>query len=55
VIQALHDQLRPEIGLRAQARGENIQEAVTTFDEHIESFRRQLINRRKFILQQLPN
>jgi hypothetical protein len=55
VIKTLHDQLGPEIGLRAQARGENIQEAVTTFDEHIESFRRQLINRRKFILQQLPN
>lgn len=55
VIQTLHDQLRPEIGLRAQTHGESIQEAVKAFDENIESFRRQLINRRKFILQQLPN
>ncbi|MDB6036432.1 MAG: Inner spore coat protein [Verrucomicrobiales bacterium] len=55
VIQTLQDQLRPEVGLRAQARGENIQDALRTFDEHIESFRRQVVNRRKFLLQQLPN
>ena len=54
-IQGLQNRLRSEVGLRAQLKGGDEQEAIKEFDGHIDSFRRQLTNRRKFILSHLEN
>ena len=52
-IQALHNELRPEVEAQARARGQEPESALRQFDEMIDSFRRQLTNRRKFILKEL--
>ena len=54
-IQNLQNRLRPEVGIRAQLKGGENAEAVREFDDQIDSFRRQLTNRRKFILSHLDN
>jgi len=54
-IDTLKNRLRTEVALRAQLKGADEQEAVKEFDDHIDSFRRQLVNRRKFILSHLEN
>ena len=54
-IETLKNRLRTEVALRAQLKGADEQEAVKEFDDHIDSFRRQLVNRRKFILSHLEN
>ena len=54
-IDTLKNRLRTEVALRAQLKGVDEQEAVKEFDDHIDSFRRQLVNRRKFILSHLEN
>jgi len=53
VIRGLEQRLAKEIPVRAQANGENPQEALARFQRHIQSFLGQLENRRKFILAEL--
>jgi len=55
VIEDLRQKLRSEVALKAKATGENPQSALQTFDSNIDSFKRQLVNRKKFILKQLPS
>lgn len=45
--------LRPEVEFRARAAGRNPQPALQEFDADMESFRRQLVQRREFILKEL--
>lgn len=45
--------LRPEVEFRARAAGRNPQPALQEFDADMESFRRQLVKRREFILREL--
>jgi len=53
VIDALEKRLAPEVSVRAQALGENTEGALKLFHDHIQSFRNQVKNRRKFILEEL--
>jgi spore coat protein H len=53
VIDALEKRLEPEILVRAQATGENAQQALQLFRDQIQSFRNQVKNRRQFILAEL--
>ncbi len=53
VIQALAVRLRPEVENYARAHGHDPRFALQEFDRNIESFHRQLANRRKFILKEL--
>jgi hypothetical protein len=53
VIDALEKRLAPEIPVRARAVGEEPGPAERRFRADIESFRRQVTNRRKFILSEL--
>lgn len=53
VIIALERRLKPEVEFRAQALGQDPQGALKEFSQHMESFRRQLVNRRKFILNEV--
>ncbi|MBM3835294.1 MAG: hypothetical protein FJ403_18875 [Verrucomicrobia bacterium] len=54
-INALENRLEEEIPVRAQLTGQSADGALRAFRSDIESFRRQVANRRKFILQQLKN
>jgi hypothetical protein len=54
VINALEKKLEPEITVRAQIEGEEAQQALKLFQSNIQTFRNQLANRRKFILDELP-
>ncbi len=54
-IQNLKNRLRDEVTLRAQLKGGDEQVSLKEFDDHIDSFHRQLVNRRKFILSHLGN
>lgn len=53
VIAALEKRLEPEIAVRAQATGENAQQSLQLFRDHIQSFRNQLKFRREFLLAEL--
>jgi len=53
VLDALEKRLEPEVAARAQARGENAQQSLKQFHDHIQSFRNQVKNRRRFILEEL--
>lgn len=53
VIQQLQERLRPEVELKARLTGLDTKSAVKQFDAHIQSYHRQLVNRRKFLLTQL--
>jgi hypothetical protein len=55
VIDALEQRLAPEISVRARALGEDAAPAERRFRADMESVRRQLTNRRKFILAELAN
>jgi len=53
IIDALEKRLEPEIPVRAHTMGEGAPQAQREFRADIESFRRQVSNRRKFILAEL--
>jgi len=53
LINAMEQKLEPEIAVRARATGEDASAAQHQFRADIDSFRRQVINRRKFILTEL--
>lgn len=53
VIDGMEKRLEAEIPLRARLSGEDPRQAAARFRDHIQSFRNQLINRRKFILSEL--
>jgi len=53
IIDALEKRLEPEIPVRARTMREGAQQAQTEFRADIESFRRQVTNRRTFILAEL--
>ncbi len=53
IIDALENRLAPEISVRARAMAQDAPRAQTEFRADIESFRRQVTNRRKFILTEL--
>jgi len=53
IIDALEKRLEPEIPVRARTLREGTAQALTEFRADIESFRRQVTNRRKFILSEL--
>jgi spore coat protein H len=53
VIQNVALKLRPEVEAQAAALGQDPQSAVREFDRNIETFRKQLKNRREFILKEL--
>jgi hypothetical protein len=55
VVQALQQQLRPEVEIKARAAGVEPAAALRQFDAEIASFHRQLVNRRKFILANLKS
>ncbi len=52
-INAMEQRLEPEISVRAAAKGQDAEKALKNFHAHIQSFRDQLQNRRKFILTEL--
>jgi hypothetical protein len=54
VIEELRQKLRPEVSQKAKFNAEDPQAALSIFDHEIDSFKRQLTNRRRFILKQLP-
>ena len=49
----MEKRLTPEVQLRAQVFGESPQQNLQTFHANMQSFRDQLVNRRKFILAEL--
>ena len=49
----MEKRLEPEVRLRAQATGQNVNQALRVFASDMQSFRNQVQNRRKVILQQL--
>jgi len=53
IIDAMEKRLIAEIPVRARATGQDAQQAQAHFGTDIESFRRQVTNRRKFILSEL--
>ncbi|MDB6152386.1 MAG: Inner spore coat protein [Chthoniobacteraceae bacterium] len=53
MIDAMEKRLEPEIPFRARLVGENAAQATARFHSDIQSFRNQLINRRKIILSEL--
>jgi hypothetical protein len=53
IIDALEKRLTFEIPVRARATGQDAQQAQAEFRADIESFRRQVTHRRKFILSEL--
>ena len=53
VISALETRLAPEVRVRAEAEGVNAQQALSEFREYVGSFRRQLKERRAFLLREL--
>lgn len=53
IIQSVAQKLRPEIEAQARAQGFDPESALREFDGNIETFHKQLINRRKFILKEL--
>lgn len=53
VIDALEQRLEPEVRFKAQIMGANENRLLTDFHHEIESFRRQVINRRQFILDEV--
>jgi hypothetical protein len=53
VIQSLQQRLRPEVAFSANLHRQDPHQAVSEFDHYIDSFHRQVANRRKFILSQL--
>lgn len=53
IIDALETRLEPEIRYRAQVKNENVNTVLAQFQTDIESFRRQVINRREFILAEV--
>jgi hypothetical protein len=53
VVQALQQQLRPEVEVKARAAGQDPGSLLRQFDAEIASFQRQLVNRRKYILAKL--
>ncbi len=53
VINALEDRLEPEVRIRAKLKNENETDVLNLFHNNIESFRRQVINRREFIIQEV--
>jgi hypothetical protein len=53
LIEAMERRLEPEIPVRARAVGEDPAAAQKQFRADIDSFRRQVTNRRKFILSEL--
>jgi hypothetical protein len=52
IINAMEKRLEPEVRIRAEALNQNPSQALRTFHEDMQSFRDQVINRRKFILSQ---
>ncbi len=52
ILNQLRDQLREEVEIRAKASGGDPAQAVKTFERNIESLRRHLVERRKFLLAQ---
>ncbi len=53
VIDAMEGRLAPEVRVRAAALGEDAESALRLFRSHMQSFRAQVIHRRKFILSEL--
>lgn len=53
VINSLEDRLNAEAVYRAQLRKENPEEALARLHRDIQSFRNQVVNRRKFILKEI--
>ncbi len=53
VIDALEKQLEPEVRFRAGVRDAREESALRQFHEDIDSFRRQVVHRREFILKEL--
>jgi spore coat protein H len=53
VIDALEKRLEPEVSVRAQTGGQNTEQALRLFHDHIQSLRNQVKYRRKFILDEL--
>lgn len=53
VVESLRQRLEPEVRLKAQLSGQDPADAAREFAGHIDSFHRQLVNRRKYILAQL--
>ena len=53
IINQLEKRLEPEVRFRAAAFGQNPSQALSDLRRHIESFRNQVVHRRKFILAEL--
>jgi len=53
IIDALEKRIEPEISVHARATAQDARRAQTEFRADLESFRRQVTNRRKFILSDL--
>ena len=53
VIAEMEKRLAPEMHFRAEVHGEDAQQSLRVFRSHMESFRAQVQNRRKFILGEL--
>ncbi len=53
VIDAMEKRLTPEVQLRSQMFGESPQQGLQIFHADMQSFRDQVVNRRKFILAEL--
>jgi spore coat protein H len=54
IIDAMEEQLRPEIRIRAEALHQDPRQALQEFADYMDSFREQVQQRRKFILKHLP-
>ena len=54
LINAMEKRLEPEIAIRASVTGQDPREALREFHNDIQSLRNQVINRRKFILAEIP-
>ena len=52
IIDALADRLKPEIPVRARARGEDPAEAQRRFERNVASLKEHLVKRREFLLKQ---
>lgn len=52
-ITRLERRLEPEILFRAQIHGENVEAALSQFHQHLESFRRQVVQRRAYLLKKV--
>ena len=53
ILDEMEKRLEPEVAIRAQANSASVRSAQTTFHSDIESIRRQIANRRKFLLSEL--